>query len=119
MNDRELEQRNEALGRCAGCCVVCGKPIALGQGQYAHKIANKDMWRKKYGYWVIDNTKNGEYTCSLSCNHSVDVGSGYGRHLEVIADVLIYEYEKTWGIEGLKKLIDRIFDECKRQGING
>lgn len=117
MNGREIEQREDALERSAGRCAVCGKPLAMGAGQYAHKIANKEMWRVKYGYWVIDNTVNGEYVCSLDCNHSVDVGSGYGRHLEVITDVLIAEYRRTWGVDGLKKLTDRVLEEYRKLGV--
>ena len=86
-------------------------------GQYAHKIANKEMWRKKYGNWVIDHTLNGELVCSLSCNQSVDVGGSYGHHLEVIADILIAEYVKMYGVEGLGKLSDKLLEKYKQMGV--
>lgn len=116
MNEREIEQRKLALQRTCGVCVVCGKPLIQGYAQYAHKIPNKEMFRKKYGSWVIDHTLNGEMVDSLECNATVDVGSSYGNHLEVIADILIYEYEKTWGLQGLGKLVDKLTKKYLKLG---
>ena len=82
--------------------------------QFAHKIPNKEMYRKKYGTFIIDHTVNGEYVCSLSCNNSVDVGSSYGNHLDVIADILIAEFVKMWGIEGIGKLSDKLLKEYEK-----
>ena len=115
MNEREVEQRKKALSRACGICPICKKPMQAGQ--YAHKIANKEMWRKKYGNWVIDHTLNGELFCSLSCNQSVDVGGSYGHHLEVIADILIAEYVKMYGVEGLGKLSDKLLEKYKQMGV--
>lgn len=116
MNDEQKEQREQALMRAGGCiCQICGKPFRAGQ--YAHKIANKEMWRKKYGTFIIDHTLNGEYVCSLSCNQSVDVGSSYGNHLDVIADIVIYEFQKMWGAEGLGKLSDKLLEKYKSLGV--
>ena len=116
MNKVEIEQREHALQRAGGCvCQVCG--MTFKAGQYAHKIANKEMWRKKYGSFIIDHTLNGEYVCSLSCNQSVDVGSSYGNHLEVIADILIAEFQKMWGAEGLVKLSDKLLEKYKLYGV--
>ena len=112
MNEREIEQRKKALSRACGICPICKKPMQAGQ--YAHKIGNREIYRKKYGNWIIDHTLNGEYVCSLSCNNSVDVGSSYGNHLEVIADILIYEYKKMYGFAGLGKLADKITAEYKK-----
>ena len=112
LNGQQIEQRQEALKRGGCVCHICGKPFQ--NGQYGHKIANKEMWRKKYGSFIIDHTLNGEYVCSLGCNQSVDVGSSYGNHLEVIADILIYEYMKMWGAVGLNKLSDKILKEYER-----
>lgn len=117
MNEREIEQRQKAYSRSCGVCAVCGKPLSQGQMQYAHKIPQKEMYIKKYGTWVIDHTLNGEMVCSLACNQSVDVGSSYGNHLEVIADILIAEYKKMWGIEGVKKLTDKLLEEYKKYGV--
>ena len=117
MNELQIEQRQEALQRAGGECPICHKWIASGQPQYAHKIANKEMWRKKYGSWIIDHTLNGEYVCSLSCNQSVDMGSSYGNHLEVIADILIAEYQKMWGAEGIAMLSDKLLEKYKLYGV--
>ena len=115
MTDIQVDQREQALQRSTGICPICHKPIM--NGQYAHKIANKEMWRKKYGTFIIDHTLNGEYVCSLSCNNSVDVGSSYGNHLDVIADILIAEFVKMYGAEGLGKLTDKLLEKYKQMGV--
>ena len=115
MTDIQVDQREQALQRSTGICPICHKPIM--NGQYAHKIANKEMWRKKYGTFIIDHTLNGEYVCSLSCNQSVDVGSSYGNHLDVIADILIAEFVKMYGAEGLGKLTDKLLEKYKQMGV--
>lgn len=112
MKTIEIMQRKEALSRFHGICPICKKPVITGQ--YAHKIANKEMWRRKYGSFVIDHTLNGEYVCSLACNNSVDVGSSYGNHLEVIADILIEEYRRMWGDRGLSELSKKILAKCQK-----
>jgi hypothetical protein len=91
MTEKQIEQREEALKRSCGVCAVCGKPIMYGAGQYAHKIGNTEVNRKKYGSFFIDSTYNGEYVCSLSCNASVDVGKSKGQILDTLADILIKE----------------------------
>ena len=117
MNSQQIEQREQALQRSGGHCPICHKWISSGQPQYAHKIANKEMWRNKYGSFIIDHTLNGEYVCSLECNSSVDVGSSYGNHLEVIADIIIAEYQKMWGVSGLEKLTDKLLAVYKKYGV--
>ena len=114
MTEEQQEQRENAIIRSFGVCKICGKPLQAGAGQFAHKIPNKEMYRKKYGNWIIDHTLNGEYVCSLSCNNSVDVGSSYGNHLDVIADILIAEFVKMWGIEGIGKLSDKLLKEYEK-----
>ena len=117
MTDAQREQREKALARSCGVCPVCGKPLREGQMQYAHAIPQKEMYIKKYGTWVIDHTLNGELVCSLACNQSVDVGSSYGNHLDVIADILIAEYVKMYGAEGLGKLTDKLLEKYKQMGV--
>lgn len=117
MTDAQREQREKALERATGICPVCKKPLKGQAVQYAHKIGNREIYRKKYGTWVIDNTLNGEYVCSLSCNNSVDVGSSYGNHLDVIADILIAEFVKMYGVEGLGKLTDKLLEKYKQMGV--
>ena len=117
MTDKQREQREKALARSCGVCFVCGKSLNECQMQYAHKIPQKEMYIKKYGTWVIDNTLNGELVCSLACNQSVDVGSSYGNHLDVIADILIAEFVKMYGAEGLGKLTDKLLEKYKQMGV--
>lgn len=118
MNCREIEQRESALARSCGVCAVCGKPLNQSFAQFSHRIANKDVWRKKYGSLIIDHTLNGEYACSTEHNYEIDVGSSYGNHLDVISDIIIYEYEKMWGIKGLDMLADKVLKKLKKYGIN-
>lgn len=113
MTEEQKEQRIKAHIRSGGLCYICGKPLKDGQMQYAHRIPQKEMYIKKYGSWVIDHTLNGELVCSLSCNQSVDVGSSYGKHLEIIADILISEYEKMWGVVGLGYLADKLKEKYR------
>ena len=118
MTEKQKEQRIKAYERTDYICPVCGGSIyQYGAPQYAHAISQKEIWRKKYGSWVIDHTLNGEMVCSLSCNNSFDKGSSYGNHLEVIANILIYEYKKMWGIKGLENLADKILNEYKKCGV--
>ena len=117
MTREQRLQREQALERSGGVCFICGRPLQQSFAQYSHRIPNKEMYRKKYGSWVIDHTLNGELVCSLSCNQSVDVGSSYGNHLEVIADILIYEFEEMWGPDGLNKLSDKLLEQYKKYGV--
>ena len=48
MTEEQKEQRIKAQGRSGGVCYICGKPLKDGQMQYAHRIPNKEMYRKKY-----------------------------------------------------------------------
>ena len=117
MTEQQRIQREKAYSRSCGVCAVCGKSLNEGQIQYAHKIPQKEMYIKKYGTWVIDHTLNGELVCSLACNQSVDVGSSYGNHLDVIADILIAEFVKMYGAEGLGKLTDKLLEKYKQMGV--
>jgi hypothetical protein len=116
MKQIEIEQRRTALQNGNGFCPICKKPLITMQG--AHRIGNREIYRKKYGSWVIDSPANMVIVDNLKCNASCDVGSSYGNHLEVIADILIYEYMQMWGAEGLGKLADKITAEYKKLGAN-
>lgn len=117
MTTEQEQQRREALERSCGVCFICGKPLSSSFAQYSHRIPNKEIYRKKYGTWVMDHTLNGEYTCCTEHNYQVDCGSSYGNHLDVIADVLIAEYIKMWSIEGLGKLTDKVLEKYKQMGV--
>lgn len=101
MTKQEIEQREEALARSGCICPVCGGSIyQYGTPQYAHKITNNQMNRKKYGSFFIDNTLNGEMVCSLACNASIDVGCNQGAILSTLVDILTYEIKKFGGENG-------------------
>ena len=117
VNEKQMDQRNEALGRACGKCFICGKPLYSSFAQFSHRIANKEVWRKKYGSLIIDHSLNGEYTCCTEHNYKVDCGSSYGNHLEVIADIIIAEYKKMWGVEGIRRLTDKLLEEYKKLGV--
>lgn len=99
MNNKEIEQRDKALNRSCGVCYVCGKPLCYGHGQYAHRIGNTEVNRKKYGSFFIDSTYNGEMVCSLECNASLDVGKSKGNILSVLSDILTKEIKDFVGGE--------------------
>jgi hypothetical protein len=73
MTETEKEQRRYALAISGGVCEVCGRPLADGQPQGAHRIGNTRANRAKYGDMVIDNPLNIGMTCSLKCNGALDV----------------------------------------------
>lgn len=99
MTDKQRDQREKALCRSNGLCPVCGRPLSQGQMQYAHRIGNTEVNRKKYGSFFIDSTYNGELVCSLGCNASIDVGKSKGRILDTLADILIKEMKDFHGGE--------------------
>lgn len=117
MTKEQKEQREKAMYRSSGVCAVCGKPLNEGYPQYAHRIPNKEIYRKKYGSMIIDHTLNGEMVCSLGCNQTIDCGSSYGNQLEIIAHIVIAEYLKLWGSDGLDKLSDMLIKEYEKIGI--
>ena len=99
LNEQQRDQRQQAQGRSGGVCFICGKPLKDGQMQYAHKIGNTEVNRKKYGSFFIDSTYNGELVCSLGCNASLDVGKSKGKILDTLADILIKEMKAFHGGE--------------------
>ena len=95
MTEAQKEQRRQALTRSGGLCSVCGGSLnQYGTPQYAHKIANTEPNRRKYGSFFIDHWMNGEYVCSLGCNSSCNIGNNPGKVLDLLADILIYEIKK-------------------------
>ena len=97
MTEQQREQRQQAQGRSGGVCFICGKPLKDGQMQYAHRIGNTAVNRKKYGSFFIDSTYNGELVCSLGCNASLDVGKSKGKILDTLADILLKEMRDFHG----------------------
>lgn len=98
MTERQKEQREQALERSGYICPVCGGSIyQYGTPQYAHRIANTEPNRKKYGTFFMDSTLNGEMVCSLGCNQSMNIGMNKGKVLQCLADILMDEMKKFQG----------------------
>ena len=99
MNEAEKNQRRYALAVSGGVCEVCGRPLAEGQSQGAHRIGNTIMNRKKYGSFVIDHPLNIGMTCSLRCNGKLDISNKPGEVLRMCRK--IYEAEtKKYEVQG-------------------
>jgi hypothetical protein len=75
MTDRQkldiAEKRLAIFDKANWTCEVCGKPLASGQPQLAHRISQSKMNLRKYGEEVIHHTLNLSPVCSLKCNSSV------------------------------------------------
>lgn len=88
MNEAEKWQRQRALASSGAVCEVCGKTLTTSNWQGAHRIANTEPNRKKWGDWIIDAPENIAIVCSLQCNHICNIGYNPGKCLEVVARVL-------------------------------
>lgn len=93
MTDQQKNQRITALSRCGGVCEVCGKPLGV-HAQGAHKIANTEANRRKWGSWIIDSPLNIAMVCSLKCNDVCNIGNDPGSCLELVQKILRYEQKK-------------------------
>lgn len=87
MTDQQKNQRITALSRCGGVCEVCGKPLGV-HAQGAHKIANTEANRKKWGSWIIDSPLNIAMVCSLKCNDACNIGNDTGACLDLVIDIV-------------------------------
>jgi hypothetical protein len=95
MTQTQKEQREDALTRNFGHCAVCGKPISsYGTAQYAHRIADTNPNRRKWGDWIIDHTLNGEYVCSLKCNDKLNCGNNPAKCYELVQQILDAETKR-------------------------
>ena len=103
MNEAEKWQREMALAKSGGVCEVCGATLTRSTWQGAHRIANTETNRKKWGSWVIDAPENIAIVCSLKCNQVCNVGFNEGECLKIVDKILkraIIRYNST---ELLKK----------------
>lgn len=91
MTEAQVEQRRYALAVSGGVCEACGKPLACGQPQGAHRIGNTKINRAKYGSLVVDHPLNIGYTCSLACNGRLDISMRPVECLDLCRR--IYEHE--------------------------
>lgn len=91
MNDAEKWQRQKALASSGGVCEICGKTLTPGTWQGAHRIANTQPNRAKFGSWIIDHPMNIAIVCSLACNQVCNIGNNPGKCLDLIQRILNYE----------------------------
>ena len=94
MTRAERMQRAERLAVCGGVCEVCGKQLTPTTWQGAHRIANTDSNRKKWGSWVIDHPLNIKIVCSLACNHVCNIGYNPGECLRLVREIVEKELKK-------------------------
>lgn len=94
MNETERRQRVEALASCGGICEVCGKTLTAGTWQGAHRIANTEANRRKWGSFIIDHPLNIAIVCSLECNHVCNIGYNPGECLKLAKKIVDMELLK-------------------------
>ena len=94
MNEAEQQQRMAALATCNGVCEVCGRTLTPSTWQGAHRIANTEANRKKWGSWIIDHPENIAIVCSLKCNHVCNIGYNPGECLRLVQKIVNKELEK-------------------------
>lgn len=95
MNEAEKWQRQLALAQSGGVCEICGAPLVQMQG--AHRIANTQTNRAKYGSFVIDHPLNIAIVCSLACNQSCNIGNNPGESLKLIKRIVERELLRYGG----------------------
>ena len=93
MTETQKEQRAHARARSNGVCYVCGQTLGSG-AQYAHRIANTQQNRIKYGSFIIDHTLNGEMVCSLACNSNMNIANRPNECLDLIQRIIDFEKAK-------------------------
>ena len=94
MTETQIDQRRYALAISGGVCEVCGKPLADGQPQGAHRIGNTKANRARYGDFVIDHRYNIGYVCSLKCNAALDISKDTGAVIRLCEWIYCKEAEK-------------------------
>lgn len=92
MTEAQEEQRKIRLAMSGGVCEVCGKPLTKMQG--AHRIANTETNRRKWGSFIIDHPLNIKIVCSLACNHVCNIGYNPGECLRLVKEIAEYELRK-------------------------
>lgn len=91
MTEAQIEQRRHALATSGGVCEACGKPLADGQPQGAHRIGNTKANRARYGSFVIDHRFNIGYVCSLKCNAALDISRDTGEVMRLCSKIYATE----------------------------
>lgn len=100
MTDQQKEQRRYALAISGGVCEVCGAPLGA-RAQGAHRIADTQANRHKWGALIIDHPLNVAMVCSLKCNDACNIGYRPYEALRLAftilgAEMRKYEGENEW-----------------------
>lgn len=93
MTEIQTTQRRVALAKSGGICEVCGKPLN-GIMQGAHRIANTNANRAKFGSWILDNPLNIAIVCSLKCNDACNIGNNPGAVFHLIRKMVDVELRR-------------------------
>lgn len=94
MKDAEKWQRQKTLAESGGVCEICFKPLSDGQAQGAHRIANTEPNRNKWGSWVIDHPLNIAMVCSLNCNQVCNIGNNPEKCLRLVKRIVEYDLRR-------------------------
>lgn len=94
MTGTQEDQRRHALAVSGGICEACGRPLADGQPQGAHRIGNTMANRARYGAFVIDHRHNVGMACSLKCNAALDISGDTGAVIRLCARIYAAEARK-------------------------
>ena len=86
-------QRKYALAISGGFCEIGGQPLG-SNAQGAHRIANTEANRKKWGSFVIDHPLNMAMTCSLKCNDKCNIGYSPIKCLVLMKRIVDYELKE-------------------------
>lgn len=97
MSSTQSNQRAIAMATCGGRCAICGKPLNTGSAQAAHRIANTQANRKKWGSLIIDHPLNVAMVCSLKCNDACNIGYRPYEALRLAFTILGAEMRKYEG----------------------
>lgn len=94
MTEAEKAQRRYALAISGGVCEVCGKTLTTSTWQGAHRIANTQANRKKWGDFIIDHPLNIAIVCSLKCNQECNIGYDEGACLNLVKLIVTKELRR-------------------------
>ena len=97
MSSTQSNQRAIALTTCGGVCAVCGKLLDWSTAQGAHRIANTQANRKKWGSLIIDHPLNVAMVCGLKCNDACNIGYRPYEALRLAFTILCAEMRKYEG----------------------
>ena len=94
MTETQEQQRLYALAISGGVCEACKKELTGRQPQGAHRIANTQANRAKWGALIIDHPLNIAIVCSLKCNHACNIGNNPGESLKLAQKIIEKELLK-------------------------